>query len=470
MASQSRPGCWTCKRYDRKLVWPNQPDGRRKTPNLPTHTAPELDHSSGFYYGQQFLNISFDDFEQGRRGLGPLSLLSKTNTRPQQSLNLVPELQGHDADLLLYYREKIAGLISTVDANNGFRQELLPMAMASDDFAAQALRSAMIALSAFHLHGTGAALPYKTKAITYLNRALQPESIVDGQLEPQIAASMMLCVYNVFDESEGDWHIYLDGSRKMLQIYADKKGGALGYDFLNTWFLYHEILGAFSQPHKHRYEGAASLELIRGSELDKSVIIGSLGCSIEIMEIIHNINQLRYIATRKSSEEDMQPDYPPVMWTYKGLHDRLSRHKQQLPPDYQQRPVREQTKVQLTAELYRIAALLYLRAICPSTNTVSRGPDWIDSAFEVLGGLEICTSPWPLFVVACESQTDQQRITILRTLDRMDEDRKIGNVHVLRSLIENFWKQQDLQADEDRVEPLRWWELRNSNSPAPWFI
>lgn len=275
----------------------------------------------------------------------------------------------------------------------------------------------------------------------------------------------------VFDADEGKWHLHLNGSRSLLHRYADLKGGRLDYSFLNTWFLYHEILGAFSQPHKHQYEGTSSLDLIQGSDCDKTVVIGSLGCSVEIMEIIHHINQLRSAPlTRRVAEANGRLELPSVMWTCQGLQDRLTRLKQQLPEEYENEPVKKQTKVCLTAELYRIAAVLYLRAICPNVDATNQTPLWLDQAFKVLASLEICTSPWPLFVVACESSTDEQRIMVLRTLDRMDEDRNIGNVFVLRHLIETYWKQQVLQADGDRVKPLKWWELMNFDTAAPWFI
>lgn len=116
--------------------------------------------------------------------------------------------------------------------------------------------------------------------------------------------------------------------------------------------------------------------------------------------------------------------------------------------------------------------LYYLRAVCSTvdggTNQDTRLAGAL--AFKVLAGLAICTSPWPLFVVACESQTDKQRIEILRTLDRMDEGRKIGIVFVMWSMIESYWKQQDPHADDDRSKALRWWELINLDTAAPWFI
>lgn len=86
-------------------------------------------------------------------------------------------------------------MITTIEANNGFRGELLPMALNGSSFAAKALMNAILALSAFHRYGPGAALPYKTCALQLLSHSLERESTVDTQ--PQLAASMMLCVYNV---------------------------------------------------------------------------------------------------------------------------------------------------------------------------------------------------------------------------------------------------------------------------------
>lgn len=86
-------------------------------------------------------------------------------------------------------------MITTVETNNGFRGELLPMALSGSSFAARGLFNAILALSAFHRHGPGAALLYKTYALQLLSHSLGKESIAD--ILPQLAASMMLCVYNV---------------------------------------------------------------------------------------------------------------------------------------------------------------------------------------------------------------------------------------------------------------------------------
>lgn len=135
------------------------------------------------------------------------------------------------------------------------------------------------------------------------------------------------------------------------------------------------------------------------------------------------------------------------------------------------------SKVLLTAELYRIAALLYHQRIYADYFDRCREREvYLTHAFQILGRLPICTSPWPLFVIASEADSDDQRLVILRMLDRMDEARKIGNVFVLRGLIQSFWKQQDLAAHCDRRGGHPGWLssldslFLHSKTAVPWFI
>lgn len=130
----------------------------------------------------------------------------------------------------------------------------------------------------------------------------------------------------------------------------------------------------------------------------------------------------------------------------------------------------EMARIMSTAEFYRIAALIYLLRVIPGSENAIRRSSYVNQGFQVLKSLPICTSPWPLFVLACESQTDEHRIDILRALDQMDQDRKIGNVFVIRNIIQTLWNKEDLQADVDKISNFRWWETAALSSTTPWFI
>lgn len=156
---------------------------------------------------------------------------------------------------------------------------------------------------------------------------------------------------------------------------------------------------------------------------------------------------------------------------YKALESKIGLLTQRLDPMHEEHLSRyDRTRTLATAELYRIATFLYLHRVGSTDSSQEMKSLYLQQALQVLSSLEVCTSPWPLFVIACETETDEQRISILQTLDRMDMERHIGNIFVLRHIIESFWKQQDLQADSGRTSTLKWWDTIDLNLTAPWFI
>ncbi|KAI1380979.1 fungal-specific transcription factor domain-containing protein [Hypoxylon crocopeplum] len=487
-------GCWTCKRrkigcdrgypacnnclrtgreclgYGIRLAWPDQPDGRRRLTRLPDHTIHHHEIDSA-YYGKQFLNMTYSDLAVARKGISPiaLTLIRAQPPRPGRIIPLFANFQERESHLITYYRSKLSQMISTINVNNGFRDDLLPMALSTYGNASDGLRNAMLAVAAFHLWGTEQALSYKTDALRSLSSSLSSESV--SITETQLATSMMLCVYNVFDETEGNWNLHLQGAQTILRKLAAIHGGRLKYSFLYTWFLYHEILGGFSQPLQHGFRGPASLQLLHDTDFDKSLIIGSLGCSVEVMEIISYVNGLRAAELRGDSADFTPSERAQRADEWHRIESRITNLTQHLnPEDASHLPPHERTTILTTAEIYRIAAFLYLQRTGENSQNQELRSMYLEQAFQALNSLEVCTSPWPLFVIACETENDQQRIMILQTLDRMDDERRIGNVYVLRGIIESYWKQQDLQADSGRASNIKWWNVVNLNITAPWCI
>ncbi|KAI0454353.1 fungal-specific transcription factor domain-containing protein [Xylaria acuta] len=487
-------GCWTCKKrkigcdrgypacnnclrtgreclgYGIRLAWPDQPDGRRRGSRVPDRAVHSSPHNPE-NYGEQFLNMTYEDLMHSGKGLLVLNelLLLRGQQRPVRNMPLLPKFHERESHLLRYYHDKLSKMISTININNGFRDDLIPMALTTGGKAPHGLRNAILAVSAFHLWGPEHALTYKAEAIRSLSSSLSTESF--GTTETQLATCMMLCVYNVFDETEGNWSLHLYGAQKILHQLASIHSGQLAYKFLYTWFLYHEVLGGFSQPLRQWPHGPASLRLLRDTRFDTSMIIGSLGCSIEVMEVISHVNKWR--AMELCGDPTAFPDQERSNRAieYKALESKLALLVQRLDPKHEERLSRyDRTRTLATAELYRIATFLYLHRVGSTEPSQEIKSAYLQQALQVLGSLEVCTSPWPLFVIACETENDDQRISILRTLDRMDEERHIGNVFVLRHIIESFWKQQDLQADSGRTGGLKWWDTIDLNLTVPWFI
>jgi hypothetical protein len=115
-------------------------------------------------------------------------------------------------------------------------------------------------------------------------------------------------------------------------------------------------------------------------------------------------------------------------------------------------------RITRTAEFYRLGALIYLHQSL--LHTPSKSPmmqQLVDSSLQILQDIGVCTSPWPLFMTACEVISDSQRIQILSTLEAMQKRRRIGNYEMIRDVIEAVWKQKDLVQNSKQLgSPIKW--------------
>ena len=189
------------------------------------------------------------------------------------------------------------------------------------------------------------------------------------------------------------------------------------------------------------------------------------------MEIVSYVNGLRAIALRGEFEVATPEEQARRQDEWHKAENQIANLTQHLDPRAEaQLQLRERARIYTTAELYRIATFLYLQRTCNTPHAEEERALYMEYAFKALRSLAICTSPWPLFVIACETETDEQRIEILQILDQMDDERNIGNLLVLRNIIESFWKRKDLQADTGRSNDLKWWDVVDLQTAAPWFI
>jgi hypothetical protein len=241
--------------------------------------------------------------------------------------------------------------------------------------------------------------------------------------------------------------------------------------FFSSWFNYHETFSTYSHRNGVALISSVSTIKLPESNIDTRKIIGTLGCSAELLGLISCINQLRGFKDTKP----WSPGQPPreVLDIAMRIRSQLQNLVQDVHISSEQ-PVAELTshnRIIRTAEFYRIGALLYLHEITlcrtlPGTEVEGL----VDDGFAVLKQLEICTSPWPLFVLACNVTSDINRLKTLQILDDMDHKRRIGNYQIIRGLIQAVWKQQDLGIDEKMPAQVDWRSLIDSKSSVPSFI
>lgn len=63
----------------------------------------------------------------------------------------------------------------------------------------------------------------------------------------------------------------------------------------------------------------------------------------------------------------------------------------------------------------------------------------------------VATGPWPTFIVARSARTDNERLPILCIFDQMDKVWSIGNLRIIRTILEAIWKQRNLQEIPDTL-------------------
>ncbi|EWY82689.1 hypothetical protein FOYG_14787 [Fusarium oxysporum NRRL 32931] len=498
-----KQSCWTCKRrkigcdratpscnncirtqrkclgYGLQLLWPDRHDGRRRKRDPAEHRPPTT-LSKSVHYGKYFLNISLSDVDIAVSKSDGHILVDLFQQRPRCSLTLHGPFLDHEGMLLGYYENIISSMISTTQVQNGFCSTLLPMALSSQDTSALALLNAMMAVAMIHYSNSiSDAISFKLKAIQNLSQSLRAgrRSICTSTSQVQLAAVMMLCVYDVFDREEHNWHIHLNGAKEIIrrQRFTDTPGSSS--DFLLTWWLYHDVLAAFNHPSCRLKESPGSVStsaldafsgdkslvsapLLTSSLLTLAQIVGSLGCSVEVLEIIDRINMMRLHSAHDclSTSTLRRCDLAMKLYNIRQLltpiesSDNLRAHR-----------------ILAIAELYRLATLLYLQRVHPIAEDDFTRPVYVQQALGVLKSLGVATSPWPVFVIACEVG-EQDRVSILHTLNRMDSVRSIGNIKVLRYVIESIWKQQDLRSIGKAGQRVDWLQFVECDVPVPWFI
>ncbi|KAF2656195.1 hypothetical protein K491DRAFT_715581 [Lophiostoma macrostomum CBS 122681] len=471
------PACENCKRssrrcqgYDIKLAWPDKIDGRRKQKKY--QAVPE--GSSTDYITQEghfsFLNTTFDDFS-GRKFKIEEVVVTESATRTK--FNIPPSITsirlGDQEGLLLsYYDAIIARMITTIDdGTNGFRLDVIPMALSSSDAASRSLLQSTLALSSFHLGRPEAALRHKVEAIKALSESFSetPHSRLT-----QIAACMMLTVYSVFDVSDTTWQLHLRGAKTVTEALTSHERRMPSIGFILDWFEYHNTFSGYSHSTDPSQCNHAHNLVLPESNSDSQKIIGLLGCSGELLQLIQCINHLRNLQSCTLPRGRQEQD--DILHATQLLRNRLTNLRQECHiVQIESAGAIDSQRITLTAELYRIASLLYLYQVAPlpalPDNAVQ---SVVMTGFAVLGQLEVCTSPWPLFMLGVHATSDVDRQITLATIDTAVLKRGVGNYQIIKGLIQSVWKQRDLHADDKISTRIDWRELIDPHSGIPSFI
>lgn len=126
--------------------------------------------------------------------------------------------------------------------------------------------------------------------------------------------------------------------------------------------------------------------------------------------------------------------------------------------------------VALGVELCQLAALVYLERVAgiffeEKSKTTQR----IERAFTIFSCLEFCKWPFPLLIFACEAWSDDQRITVLDLIDRIQKNNPLRSLDFVKSMIQSIWIQDDL-ADQEIGYMDRLSVVLSSRESFPAFV
>lgn len=297
----------------------------------------------------------------------------------------------------------------------------------------------------------------------------------------------------VFDASDTTWHVHLQGAKTITAALTKQEREVTCFEFLSPWFNYHDTLSSYSHPahipseevhqapdillpkcdsdsRKVRFILLYSTYPVPNVILTLFKIIGSLGCSTELLQFVYCINQLRSL--KDCSRCNSAHAGRGLLELSLLIRARLQRLKQEIHINIGETTgTIDHQRITLTAEFYRVATLLYLYQVAPPQAIPEKAVQGlVNDGFQLLDQMGLCTSPWPLFIIACNVTSDAERLKIFSILHAMNQKRRIGNYEIIKGLIQTLWKQQDLAADERAPKKIDWRSLIDPNSCIPSFI
>ena len=96
-------------------------------------------------------------------------------------------------------------------------------------------------------------------------------------------------------------------------------------------------------------------------------------------------------------------------------------------------------------ELFQLTLLVYLeRASGRSSGQSGKLRLRINKAFTIFSQLGTCQRRFPLLILGCEAQTDEERIVLLDLVTRTEENSSVRNFRSMKDILQSLWAQDDL--------------------------
>ncbi len=119
-----------------------------------------------------------------------------------------------------------------------------------------------------------------------------------------------------------------------------------------------------------------------------------------------------------------------------------------------------------TAELYRLATLIYLRRAVRGDPRDSKAvKNLVDQSFAILNIRQFSLRLWPLFIIALEAHDEERRRIILFIFTESLKRQPSRSIALLKQMVLAAWVQQDLQLQD--LDPLVLYDFAISRNRVP---
>lgn len=197
---------------------------------------------------------------------------------------------------------------------------------------------------------------------------------------------------------------------------------------------------------------------------DQLQILPSWGCSLELLDILHDIfdNVLD-----RDAEQYKSPEHSKRLDTLeRRLHTLVQR--EQLDSSIMIQPSSYNSQI---AEFYRLTALIYLERVARSNpRETPQVIMLVTDAYGILDRMKSCDRPWPLFVLALEASTEDERRTVLAVIETAIESRPLRKWMILRKMVQQAWGQSDLAKANNLDALILYRSVMNTHRVPPSFI
>ncbi|KAH6888442.1 fungal-specific transcription factor domain-containing protein [Thelonectria olida] len=475
---RAKKGCWSCKArkvqcdrrlptcqkcararrecqgYGLRLSWPRDGDKKRAI----TGTSPEA-RSRGIVVrlgtDLAFVNTTWRDIELHRHlslqtAMRPLRLVQPT------LLSRQPQSIVKHVDLVQYFHEDAHLSLVTFDSTTQHvRDSLMRMALSHDTLPGRALFYALLAVSSLRRSGLHQeTVQFKVYALHALSASAREGALSPIEAMQHVGACMLLSTFEILlpSESSGEWLHYTRGAVDIIEgTGLEQKLDKSKMNHLLDWVYYHNALSRFAMYHWRHDSVALSAADAKGSDpqavqypplVKNRPISPSRNPAHEILNLLsETCNTLLDPRDPKSLTEE-----------YKARLKALEQRIRNVPTTQTSANADSDADARLpvVVELYQISTLIYLvRASESPWEPSAMLESLVVRAFAIAAATSPCRHFFPLFIVACEARTDEQRAFVINVIDKTAKGAHMRSMEQLRAEIESIWVQQDLYSDSE---------------------